>query len=131
MSILTKARLRGCLVLAATTLVAGCITNPLGQTGGVLPASDVGPPPSARADLRAPARSATPSQVDPERVMPTQPTRRLDVPTTTRGSGTASAETTRRIRREDLEDAGQGKASGSGGLTPRMTPGGVGLGGSF
>ncbi|WP_407519215.1 hypothetical protein [Methylobacterium oryzisoli] len=131
MSILTKARLRGCLVLAATTLVAGCISNPLGQTGGVLPASDVGPPPSARADLRAPARGVTPSQADPDRVMPTQPTRRLDVPTTARGSGTAGAETTRRIRREELEDAGPSRSTSRGGLAPTMTGGGVGVGGSF
>ncbi|GJD53622.1 hypothetical protein OPKNFCMD_6399 [Methylobacterium crusticola] len=122
---------RTCLVAVATALVGGCV-NPLGQTGGVLPASDVGPPPSLRSDVRTPGRSATPSQVDPERVMPSEPTRRLNVPTTARAGDGSPAAGTRRIRREDLEGATEGGSASGGSLSPTMGSGGsVGVGGRF
>ncbi|TGE02388.1 hypothetical protein [Methylobacterium nonmethylotrophicum] len=123
MSVLSRA----CLVVAVAALAGGCIQNPLGQVGGVLPAGEVGPPPSLRGDVKAPARSSG----DLAQAT-TEPTRRLNVPTNSRaGSDTLSAPP-RRIRREDIE--GEGGSSGSGGssLSPTIGSGGsVGLGGKF
>ncbi|MEH3145924.1 MAG: hypothetical protein PGN34_11380 [Methylobacterium frigidaeris] len=120
---------RACLVAVMAAVAGGCV-NPLGQTGGVLPASDVGPPPSMRGDLRASSRSATPSQVDPDRVMPTEPSRRLDVPASRAQASAASAP--RRIRRDEIEGTSDESRSGGGGMTPTMGSGGsVGLGGRF
>ncbi|ACL56284.1 hypothetical protein [Methylobacterium nodulans] len=133
MFVLTRARLaRASLAVAAAALLGGCINNPLGQTGGVLPANDIGPPPSMRGELRAAARSAAPADADPDQVVATAPTRRLDVPTTTRaGRGAGGDVQPRRIRREDLEDYSP-SSGGSGGLTPAIGSGGsVGVGGRF
>ncbi|WP_298952420.1 hypothetical protein [uncultured Methylobacterium sp.] len=122
---------RACLVAVLAAVAGGCV-NPLGQTGGVLPASDVGPPPSMRADLRAPSRTATPSQVDPDRVMPTAPSRRLDVPANPRAQADAGQSGPRRIRRDELEGAEEGRSGSGGSLSPTMGSGGsVGLGGRF
>ncbi|KMO13464.1 hypothetical protein [Methylobacterium platani] len=122
MSVLSRA----CLVVAVAALAGGCINNPLGQVGGVLPAGDVGPPPSLRGDVKLPARS----NGDLAQAA-TEPTRRLNVPSSTRGSDTLSA-APRRIRRDEIE--GEGGPSGSGGssLSPSIGSGGsVGLGGKF
>ena len=60
----------------------------------------------------------------------TEPTRRLNVPSSTRGGDTLTAQP-RRIRREDIEGEG-GPSGSSGGLSPTMGSGGsVGLGGKF
>ncbi|MGY2051651.1 hypothetical protein [Methylobacterium sp. JK268] len=130
MSVLTRARFaRASLAVAATALLGGCITNPLGQTGGVLPTNEIGPPPSVRGDLRAPASSAVPPRAGPDEVVASQPTRSLSVPTAGRGGGTGGE--TRRIRREDLEDYAPSSGS-AGGLQPSLGSGGsVGVGGRF
>lgn len=121
MSVLSRA----CLVAAVAALAGGCIQNPLGQVGGVLPAGDVGPPPSLRGDVKLPARSSG----DLAQAA-TEPTRRLNVPSNTRGSDTLSAPP-RRIRREEIEGE-SGPSGASGGLSPTMGSGGsVGLGGKF
>ncbi|KMO39680.1 hypothetical protein ACQVP2_01065 [Methylobacterium aquaticum] len=121
MSVLSRA----CLVVAVAALAGGCINNPLGQVGGVLPAGDVGPPPSLRGDVKLPARSSG----DLAQAA-TEPTRRLNVPSNTR-AGDASSAQPRRIRREDIEGEG-GPSSSSSGLAPTMGSGGsVGLGGKF
>ncbi|AWB21497.1 hypothetical protein DA075_11700 [Methylobacterium currus] len=123
MSVLSRA----CLVAAVAALAGGCISNPLGQVGGVLPAGDVGPPPSLRGDVKLPARSSG----DLAQAA-TEPTRRLNVPTNSRASGDTLSAPSRRIRREEIE--GEGGAGGSGGssLSPTIGSGGsVGLGGKF
>ncbi|MCF4124427.1 hypothetical protein [Methylobacterium sp. SyP6R] len=122
MSVLSRA----CLVVAVAALAGGCIQNPLGQVGGVLPAGDVGPPPSLRGDVKLPARSSG----DLAQAA-TEPTRRLNVPSSTRGGDTLTAQP-RRIRREDIEGEGGPSGSNGGSLSPTMGSGGsVGLGGKF
>ncbi|ACA15558.1 conserved hypothetical protein [Methylobacterium sp. 4-46] len=128
MFVRTRARLAGISLAAAAALLGGCVNNPLSQTGGVLPAGEIGPPPSARADLRTPARSA--AATDPDQVVASEPTRRLNIPTAARGAGGADSQA-RRIRREDLEDY-KPSGGGGGGLQPSLGSGGaVGVGGRF
>lgn len=121
MSVLSRA----CLVAAVAALAGGCISNPLGQTGGVLPAGDVGPPPSLRGDVKVPGRSSG----DLAQAA-TEPTRRLNVPAARGGGDTLSAPS-RRIRREEIEGEG-GSSGGGSSLSPTIGSGGsVGLGGKF
>ncbi|MCJ2071115.1 hypothetical protein MKK75_20360 [Methylobacterium sp. J-030] len=125
--------LRGLALGAAlAALTAGC--QALGGGGGVMPASEVGLPPSLRGAL--PNREARNAAVDAEgQPLQTAPTRQLAIPKTA-GAATRSADAgERRIRREDL-DGGNGAVGGggssSGSMGPTMAPGGsVGLGGKF
>ncbi len=127
-----RAAARGLALGAALAgLMAGC--QALGGGGGVMPASDVGLPPSMRGAL--PNREARNAPADADGQPPqTAPTRQLALPKTADGA-TRSADTgERRIRREDL-DGGNGAVAGagsSGSMGPMMAPGGsVGLGGKF
>lgn len=124
--------LRGLALGAAlAALTAGC--QALGGGGGVMPASDVGLPPSLRGAL--PNREARNAAVDADgQPLQTAPTRQIAIPKTA-GAATRSADAgERRIRREDL-DGGNGAVGGSssgGSMGPMMAPGGsVGLGGKF
>ena len=115
-------------VLCLGAGLGGC--QALGGGGGVMPAVEVGPPPSLRSGL--PGREARAANVDADgRPIETAPTRRLDLPKDKRGEARASVEGPRRIRRDEIEgDTTSGGSSG--GLTPGLTPGGsVGLGGKF
>ncbi|MBK3426114.1 hypothetical protein HPY25_30030, partial [Methylobacterium sp. IIF4SW-B5] len=61
----------------------------------------------------------------------TEPTRRLNVPTSTRASGDTLSAPPRRIRRDEIEGEG-GPSGSSGGFSPTIGSGGsVGLGGKF
>ncbi|MFE1597703.1 hypothetical protein [Methylobacterium sp. ID0610] len=133
MFVLTRAGLaRTSLAVATAALLGGCISNPLGQTGGVLPANDVGPPPSLRSELRAPARGTAPADADPDQVVANAPTRRLNVPANSRAGGATADNQPRRIRREDLEDYSPSRGGGGGSLGPSIGSGGsVGVGGRF
>lgn len=125
--------LRGLVLGAALAAVmGGC--QALGGGGGVMPATEVGLPPSMRGAL--PNREARNAAVDADgRPLQTAPTRQLAIPKTA-GAATRSADSgERRIRREDL-DGGNGAVGGSGSsgssMGPTMAPGGsVGLGGKF
>ena len=120
-----------CAAALIALALGGC--QALGGTQGVMPESEVGPPPSMRGGV--PGAKARAAQVDPDGVpLQTAPTRRLDLPkSAAAGQGRASAAQERRIRREDLEGAGEGGSGGSGStLGPQMSPGGgVGMGGKF
>lgn len=119
-------------VLGLGATLAGCqaISGALGGGGGVMPAAEVGPPPSLRSGL--PGREARMSNVDADgRPLETAPTRRLDLPKDKRNEARASADGPRRIRRDEI-DGENGSGSSSSGMTPSLTPGGsVGLGGKF
>lgn len=97
--------------------------------GGVMPETEVGPPPSARGTV--PGRTVRNAQVDEDGTpLPSTPTRRLDLPKNVRGEARAADAGPRRISRDELEGSQSG-GSASGGLAPSVTPGGVGLGGKF
>ena len=118
---------RALLVALGLAALGGC--QALGGGGGVMPAGDIGPPPSLRGSVPAPVarRDSDPSDAPPA----TAPTRRLDLPKNARGEARSEAAAERRIRREDIEGQEGGRSS-SGGMSPSLTPsGGVGLGGRF
>lgn len=119
-------------VLALAASLAGCqaLGGALGGGGGVMPATEVGPPPSLRGGL--PGREARNADVDADgRPLETAPTRRLDLPKDRRNEARAGNDGPRRIRRDEIEGE-SGTGSSSGGMTPALTPGGgVGLGGKF
>lgn len=110
-------------------LVGGC--QALGGGGGVMPASEVGLPPSLRGSL--PNREARNAAVDADgQPLQTKPTRQLDLPKSS-GAATRSADAgDRRIRREDIDGGNASSGSGSSAMGPMLSPGGsVGLGGKF
>ena len=116
---------------ALAGLVPGC--QALGGGGGVMPATEVGLPPSLRGSLpnREPRNAAVDENGQP---LQTAPTRQLAIPRSA-GNATRTADSgERRIRREDL-DGGNAAVGGSGGssaMGPMLSPGGsVGLGGKF
>ncbi|WP_019903060.1 hypothetical protein [Methylobacterium sp. 77] len=118
---------------SAVALVAAALggCQALGGSAGVMPESEVGPPPSMRSAIPGAARARA-AEVDPDGVpLQTSPTRRLDLPKSAGGQTRAQAEAERRIRREDIEGDTTSRSS-SGGLAPQMGSGGsVGLGGKF
>ncbi|GJD84111.1 hypothetical protein [Methylobacterium haplocladii] len=125
---------RLCAVALLAAALGGCnaIGGALGGGGGVMPESEVGPPPSMRGSIKtAPQRTAA---VDEDgNAIPAAPTRQLALPKTVKGDTRSADAGPRRINREDLEGADTGGRRGSGGsMGPAMTPGGgVGLGGKF
>ncbi|MGU3538766.1 hypothetical protein [Methylobacterium sp. A54F] len=124
MSLIQRA---GAAALVAASL-AGC--QALGGSSGVMPASDVGPPPSLRSAL--PGRAMRTTSTDEEgQPLATRPTRQLDLPKNARGEARAADAGPRRIRRDEIEGGAEGGPN-SGGLAPSLSPGGgVGLGGKF
>lgn len=122
-------RAAGSAALLAAVALGGC--QALGGGGGVMPAGDVGLPPSLRGTV--PGQAGVAANLDDEgRPLQTAPTRRLDLPQNARGAARADAQSERRIRREDIEGSAQGGGSGGGSVGPAMTPGGgMGLGGRF
>ncbi|WP_264050726.1 hypothetical protein [Methylobacterium flocculans] len=118
-----------CAVALIAALAGGC--QALGGGGGVMPETDIGPPPSMRGAVPGPQRGRA-AQVDAdEPVAQTAPTRRLNLPNSGGGQTRAAANEERRIRREDIEGETTSRTS-SGGLAPQMSQGGgVGLGGKF
>lgn len=112
--------------------LAGCqaLGGVLGGSGGVMPATEVGPPPSLRSGL--PGREARTVDVDADgRAIATAPTKRLDLPKDKRDAARASNDGPRRIRRDEIEGSSAGGSSSSA-MAPALTPGGgVGLGGKF
>jgi hypothetical protein len=119
---------RLCAVALVAAALGGC--QALGGGGGVMPETEVGPPPSMRGAVPAPQRGRS-ARVDPDDAAPqTTPTRRLNLPNAS-GQTRAAANEERRIRREDIEGETTSR-SGSGGIAPQMSQGGgVGLGGKF
>lgn len=121
-------------VCAAALLAAGlggC--QMLGGSSGVMPDSEIGPPPSERSNL--PGRQYRPNSVDPEGApVAGGSSRQLALPGSARGGGRSADAGERRIRREDLSGGnavGGGGGSG-GGVGPALTPsGGMGVGGRF
>lgn len=133
MSTLTSsgcAALRG-LALAASLagLVAGCQALG-GGGGGVMPATDVGLPPSLRGTI--PGREARNGNVDADgQPIQTAPTKPIVLPKTAGAANRTADAGERRIRREDLEGSSDGRGS-AGSVGPMLSPGGsVGLGGKF
>ncbi|WP_286159052.1 hypothetical protein [Methylobacterium sp. Leaf456] len=121
-----------CQRLTAAALLAASLGGCQAFSGGagVMPETEIGPPPSARGTL--PGRAARTSQVDDDGApLPSTPTRRLDLPKNVRGDARAADAGARRISRDELEGAGQGGRSSSGGLAPSVGSGGVGVGGKF
>ena len=118
----------GLLALVATAALGGC--QAFGGGGGVMPASDLGPPPSLRSSL--PSREVRSATTDPDgQPLQTAPTRRLDLPKNARGEARTAESGLRRIQRDEIEGAAAGGGS-SGGLTPSLSAsGGVGVGGKF
>lgn len=121
-----SSRLCAAALLAAA--LGGC--QALSGSGGVMPDTEVGPPPSARADV--PGRQARVRNVDADgEPLQTSPTRRLDLPTNARGEARTADSGPRRIRREEIDETA-GSSRSSGGLAPQMSAGGnVGMGGKF
>lgn len=123
MTFLSKA----CAAALLAAALGGC--QALGGGGGVMPETEVGPPPSMRGTV--PGSSARNAGVDEDgRPLQTAPTRRLDLPKSAGGQTRASAAEERRIRREDIEGGSESRGA-SGGLSPTVSPGGVGVGGKF
>lgn len=117
-----------CAAALLTAALGGC--QALGGGGGVMPESEVGPPPSIRGAMPGAGRSRT-AEVDPDGPpAQTAPTRRLDLPKTAAGQARAAANDERRIRREDIEGNTESRSAG-GGLSPTVGSGGVGVGGKF
>ncbi|WP_375463177.1 hypothetical protein [uncultured Methylobacterium sp.] len=118
--------------LCLATALAGCqaLGGALGGGGGVMPATEVGPPPSLRGNL--PGRAARTANVDADgQPLQTAPTRSLDLPKDKRNAARAGSDGSRRIGRDEIEGETASR-SGSSGMTPALTPGGsVGLGGKF
>lgn len=114
-------------------LLAGCqaLGGALGGGGGVMPATEVGPPPSLRGSL--PGRESRIANVDADgQPLQTEPTRRLDLPKNAAGAGRSADAGTRRIRREDIEGNDTPRQSAGGGMAPALgSSGNVGLGGRF
>lgn len=118
---------RLCAVALVAASLGGC--QAFSGGGGVMPETDIGPPPSARGTV--PGRPVRNAQVDDDGApLPSTPTRRLDLPKNVRGEARAADAGQRRIDRDEIEGAPSGR-SASGGLAPSVTPGGVGLGGKF
>lgn len=116
---------------ALAGLVSGC--QALGGGGGVMPATEVGLPPSLRGSLpnREPRNAAVDADGQP---LQTAPTKQLAIPRTAGGATRSADSGERRIRREDLDggNAAVGGSGGSGSMGPMLSPGGsVGLGGKF
>ncbi|CAA2143301.1 MULTISPECIES: hypothetical protein [Methylobacterium] len=118
-----------CAVALIAAALGGC--QALSGNSGVMPESEVGPPPSMRGSVPGAQRPRA-AEVDPDGVpLQTAPTRRLDLPKSAGGQARSQAESERRIRREDIEGDTTSRSS-SGGLAPQMGSGGsVGLGGKF
>lgn len=118
-----------CALALLAAALGGC--QALSGGGGVMPESEVGPPPSMRGAVPG-AQRARAAEVDPDGVpLQTAPTRRLDLPKSAGAQTRSQAEAERRIRREDIEGETASRSS-SGGITPQMGSGGsVGLGGKF
>ncbi len=114
--------------LLVVGLLGGC--QALSGSGGVMPVSEVGPPPSMRGAM--PARVGRAAEVDPDGVpLQTRPTRQIALPKSEAGAGGRTAAQERRINREEIEGTSEARSS-SGGMAPQMSPGGgVGLGGKF
>jgi len=132
-------RLRAAVVLGAVTFAAaglgGCqsIGNVLGGGSGVMPDSDLGPPPSMRDAVKG-SRPMRTSSVDEDGVpLPATPTRRLDLPKSVGGSARTAEAEARRISRDEIDgNASGGRGSGGFSPAPSLTPGGgVGMGGKF
>ncbi|GJE57291.1 MULTISPECIES: hypothetical protein [Methylobacterium] len=125
---------RLCAVALLAAALGGCnaIGSALGGNSGVMPESEVGPPPSMRGSIKT-ARERTTTAVDDDgNPVSTAPTRQLALPKTVKGETRSADSGPRRINREDLEGADTNRRSGGGGgMTPAMTGGGVGLGGKF
>ena len=123
---LHPSRLCAAALLAAS--LGGC--QALGRGGGVMPETDIGPPPSARGTL--PGRPLRSAQTDDDgRPVAAMPTRSLELPKNIRGQTRTADEGPRRIRREEIDGEPTTRTS-SGGLAPQMGSGGsVGLGGKF
>lgn len=120
---------KACAAALVAAALGGC--QVLSGSSGVMPESEVGPPPSMRGAV--PGAGARAAVLDPDGVpLQTSPTRRLDLPKTGAGAQSrASAAEERRIRREDIEGNAEGRGS-AGGLAPQLgSGGGVGLGGKF
>ncbi|MER2265606.1 hypothetical protein [Methylobacterium oxalidis] len=119
---------RACAAALLLAALSGC--QALGGGGGVMPASEVGPPPSMRSGL--PNREVRTATTDADGApLQTAPTRRLDLPKNARGEARAADAGPRRIRRDELEGGAEGGSS-SGGMAPALSAsGGVGLGGRF
>lgn len=117
----------GALALLAASL-GGC--QALGGGAGVMPESEIGPPPSMRGSVNGRQRSAAVD--DDGQPLPTAPTRQLALPKTIQGATRTADTGERRINREDIEGADTRRGGGGGGsLGPAMNNGNVGLGGKF
>lgn len=129
---------RACAVALLAASLAGCqsMTNAISGAGGVMPDTEVGPPPSMSGALKnSPRRTA--SNVDEDGApMATSPTRQIALPKNAAAAGGRTAEAgQRRINREEL-DGGNGAINRGGGnslgFSPSVTPGGgMGMGAKF
>lgn len=119
---------RFCAAALLAASLGGC--QALGGGGGVMPESELGPPPSMRGSL--PGRTARSAEIDEDGArIANRPTRSLELPKNVRGETRTADTGPRRIRREEIDGEQTGPSS-SGGLSPQMGAGGsVGLGGKF
>ena len=116
-----------CAAALLAASVGGC--QALGGGGGVMPESELGPPPSMRSAVPAKTRTA---RADDEAPVATGPTRRLDLPKTVGGGARTADAGPRRIRRDEIDGAAEGGGGSSNSLSPTLTPGGgMGVGGKF
>ncbi|GLS45238.1 hypothetical protein [Methylobacterium brachythecii] len=126
---------RLCAVALLAVSLGACnsgLGNIIGGTGGVMPETEVGPPPSMRGSIKgAPQRTAVAVDDDGNPVS-TAPSRALSLPKNARGDVRSADAGPRRINRDEIEGAESGGRGGSGGMTPALTPGGgIGMGGKF
>lgn len=113
--------------LAIAAALGGC--QALSGSSGVMPESEVGPPPSMQGKVSGRQRSAA---VDEDgQALPSNPTRQLALPKTVGGASRSAEAGPRRINREDLEGADTGRGPGGGSVGPTINNGNVGFGGKF
>ncbi|GEP09210.1 hypothetical protein MGN01_10550 [Methylobacterium gnaphalii] len=122
------------MALLAVSL-GGCnsgLGNIIGGTGGVMPETEVGPPPSLRDSIKGAPQRTSVAVDDDGNPISTAPGRPLSLPKNAKGDTRTADAGPRRIRRDEIEGADTGGRGGSNGMTPSLTPsGGIGMGGKF
>ncbi len=127
---------RAVALLASLALaLGGCqsVSNFLSGSSGVLPDSDIGPPPSMRGEVKS-QTTGVPNVDEDGRPLPSTPTRQITLPKTVGGAARNNDVAARRINRDEIDggNAVPGGRGGSGSMGPTMTQGGgVGVGGKF
>ncbi|MCE4222773.1 hypothetical protein HCU64_03335 [Methylobacterium sp. C25] len=126
---------RLCAVALLAVSLGACnsgLGNIIGGTGGVMPETEVGPPPSMRGSIKGAPQRTSVAVDDDGNPVSTAPTRALSLPKSAKGEVRSADAGPRRINRDEIEGADTGGRSSGSSMGPSMTPsGGIGMGGKF